>query len=340
MKPMKLISASLLTAALTLGANAMAADAPQAAAPAIKRGLTAQDWAYKMPEGVTAREVTYYSDGVGCYAKLFFPKGFSPDKKLPGVVLGQGWAGYHNSIEKYGARFAERGLVAMVIDYRGWGGSDGYATVTDKMKNDDAVRFTRTKANVVIKRTRLLPARQVEDFRNAISYLQGEAGVDPSRIGVWGSSFAGGHVITVAGQDARVKAVVSQIPGGSNAEPAPLKLDGPLLADAIKRARTGQGDEYETGFSIRRMVDVETQQAVREYYPFYHVRFLGERPILMVVAANEELGGNVASRAAFANIQGPKKWIEVPNTTHFQMYIDDSFEVSSNAAADWFNQHL
>ncbi len=331
---LKLITAPMLAAALALGATAMAADAP------IKRGLTSQDWAYKLADGVTTREVIYYSDGIACYAKLFFPKNFSADKKLAGVVLGQGWAGYHNSIEKYGARFAERGLVAMVIDYRGWGGSDGFPTVTDRLKNDDAVRFTRTQANVVIKRTRLLPARQVEDFRNAISYLQGEAGVDPARIGVWGSSFAGGHVITVAGQDARVKAVVAQIPGGSNAQPAPLKLEGALLADAIKRARTGQGDEYETGFSIPRMVDVETQQAVREYYPFYHARFLGERPILMVVAEKEELGGNVASRAAFADIQGPKKWIEVPDTTHFQMYIDKAFEISSNAAADWFNQHL
>ncbi|HMN43754.1 MAG TPA: dienelactone hydrolase family protein [Povalibacter sp.] len=334
MMRLKLITAPMLAAALALGATAMAADAP------IKRGLTSQDWAYKLADGVTTREVIYYSDGIACYAKLFFPKNFSADKKLAGVVLGQGWAGYHNSIEKYGARFAERGLVAMVIDYRGWGGSDGFPTVTDRLKNDDAVRFTRTQANVVIKRTRLLPARQVEDFRNAISYLQGEAGVDPARIGVWGSSFAGGHVITVAGQDARVKAVVAQIPGGSNAQPAPLKLEGALLADAIKRARTGQGDEYETGFSIPRMVDVETQQAVREYYPFYHARFLGERPILMVVAEKEELGGNVASRAAFADIQGPKKWIEVPDTTHFQMYIDKAFEISSNAAADWFNQHL
>lgn len=334
MTRLQLITAPMLAALLVLGGNALAADAP------IKRGLTPQDWAYTLADGVTTREVTYYSDGVACYAKLFFPKNFSTDKKLPGVVLGQGWAGYHNSIEKYGARFAERGLVAMVIDYRGWGGSDGFAVVTDRLKNDDAVRFTRTQANVVIKRTRLLPARQVEDFRNAISYLQGEAGVDPERVGVWGSSFAGGHVITVAGQDARVKAVVSQIPGGSNAQPAPLKLDGALLADAIKRARTGQGDEYETGFSTRRMVDVETQQAVREYYPFYHARYLGERPILMIVAEKEELGGNVTSRAAFADIQGPKKWIEVPDTTHFQMYIDGAFEISSTAAADWFNQHL
>jgi len=92
----------------------------------IKTGLTKEDWAYKLAEGVTAKEVTYYSDGVACYAKVFFPKGYSATGKTPGVVLAQGWAGTHFSIEKYGARFAERGLVAMVIDYRGWGSSDGF----------------------------------------------------------------------------------------------------------------------------------------------------------------------------------------------------------------------
>lgn len=338
MRLMSMMAAATLVASLSIGPTAVAQTTSQKAP--IKTGLTPDDWAYKMADGVTAREVRYFSDGVACYAKLFFPKGFSTDKKLPGVVLGQGWAGYHNSIEKYGARFAERGLVAMVIDYRGWGGSDGFATVTDRFKNDDAERFTRTKANVVIKRTRLLPMKQVEDFRNAISYLQGEPGVNPERIGIWGSSFAGGHVVTVAGLDARAKVIVAQIPGGSNAQPAPLKLEGALLEDAIKRARTGQGSEFETGFSTRRMVDTETNQALREYYPFYHAKFLGTRPILMVVAGEEELGGNVASRAAFAQITGPKEWIEVPRTTHFQMYIGEPFEISSGAAADWFNRHL
>jgi dipeptidyl aminopeptidase/acylaminoacyl peptidase len=91
----------------------------------IKTGLTQEDWKYTLATGVTSREVTYYSDGVACYAKIFFPNGFSTAAKTPGVVLGQGWAGTHFSIEKYGARFADRGLVAMVIDYRGWGLSDG-----------------------------------------------------------------------------------------------------------------------------------------------------------------------------------------------------------------------
>lgn len=193
----------------------------------VKSGLTPEDWKYEIAEGVTSREAAYMSDGTACYAKLFFPKGFSPGGKTPGIVLGQGWAGTHYSIEKYGARFAERGLAAMVIDYRGWGLSDGFVSMKNRVRTDDGTRFTRTSTEVEIKRTRLLPLKMVEDYRNAISYLQGEPGVDRERIGVWGSSFAGGHALVTAALDARVKAVAVQIPaiGGKNQPAGPARLE-------------------------------------------------------------------------------------------------------------------
>jgi dienelactone hydrolase len=316
----------------------------------IKTGLTEEDWRYKLADGVTTREVTYFSDGVGCYAKLFFPKGFSTAGKTPGIVLGQGWAGSHFSIEKYAARFAERGLVAMAIDYRGWGSSDGFASLThpdvsrgDREPSRDETRTTTLNTEVVVKRTRLIPLKQVEDYRNAISYLQGEPGVDPDRIGIWGSSFAGGNVIVTAALDSRVKAIVGQVPAisGKNSPPGPLPLTGRLLEDAIKRARTGQGAEFETGFSNRRMVDVETQQMVAEFRPFQYLKAVGNRPVLLIPAEKDELINNrESSYAAFDVLTGPKKLLEVPGITHFEMYINQAFEISSNAAADWFRQYL
>ena len=316
----------------------------------IKTGLTKEDWAYKLAEGVTSKEVTYYSDGVGCYGKLFFPKGFSAAGNTPGVVLGQGWAGTHFSIEKYGARFAERGLVAMVIDYRGWGSSDGFisqaqptVTTSDPEPTRDDRRLTSTKIDVVLKRTRLIPMKQVEDYRNAISYLQGEPGVDPERIGIWGSSFAGGNVIVTAALDSRVKAVVGQVPAisGKDSPVGPVPLRGRLLEDAIKRARTGQGAEFETGFSTRRMVDVETNQMVMEFRPFQYLKAVGSTPVLLIPAEKDELINNRANAyAALDVLTGPKKLLEVPGITHFEMYINEAFEIGSTAAANWFREHL
>jgi fermentation-respiration switch protein FrsA (DUF1100 family) len=114
-----------------------------------------------------------------------------------------------------------------------------------------------------------------------------------------------------------------------------------LLEDAINRARTGEGGEFETGFSTRRMVDVETQQAVAEYRPFHHLKAVGDRPVLFVVAEKEELINNRDhAYAAMEILTGPKKLISAPGVTHFEMYVNEPFEISSNAAATWFREHL
>jgi hypothetical protein len=89
------------------------------------------------------------------------------------------------------------------------------------------------------------------------------------------------------------------------------------------------------------MVDVETHQAVAEYRPFLHVKNVGKRPVLFIVAEKEELFRNRDhAYAALELLQEPKKLIEIPGITHFEMYTGEAFERSSNAAADWFLEHL
>ena len=324
--------------------SASAAFAGQNDAKEIKSALGPADWAYRMPAGVTRRESTYFSDDVPCYAILFFPKGFSTSGKTPAVVLGQGWTGTHISIEKYGARLAERGFVAMVIDYRGWGHSDGFVTLKERAKdNDDSVRFKRQKTEVLIKRTRLIPLKQVEDVRNAISYLQGEPGGDRERIGLWGSSSAGGNAIVVAAQDARVKAIVMQVPAisGRRSSKGPYELRGRMLEDAILRARTGQGAEIEAGFFPRRTVDLETNQVAAEYRPFRYLKQVGPRPVLFIVAQYEQLFSNEDNAYAASKIlEGPTQVLEIPNITHFEIFAGEPFEIAANAAAQWFARYL
>src|SRR5262249_20297215 len=159
----------------------------------VQNGLRSSDYEYTLGEGVKTKEVVYYSQGVACYGKIFYPKNFDAKAKpgIPAVVLGQGYAGTHVSIEKYANRFAEKGLVAMAIDYRGWGFSEGFpelvkAVVGGGVERDNT-RFTTKTAQVRIKRTKIIPQEQQQDYRNAISYIQGEPGVDYQRIGVWGS---------------------------------------------------------------------------------------------------------------------------------------------------------
>ena len=114
-----------------------------------------------MPEGVTTKEIVYYSEGVPCYGKIFYPKGFDATKKTPAIVMGQGWAGSHVSIEKYAAAFAKHGLVAMTIDYRGWGNSSGHVRLISPvdmgggMEKDETRHTIIENATVWVKRTKL-----------------------------------------------------------------------------------------------------------------------------------------------------------------------------------------
>jgi uncharacterized protein len=330
--------------------NPVVGNDPRTGKPVAKRGLGPTDYAYTMPEGVTTKEVVYYSEGVPCYAKIFYPKGFNPQtSKLPAVVLGQGWAGTHVSIEKYAAAFAKHGLVAMTIDYRGWGNSEGNVRLISPvnlgggMEKDESRHKIIENATVWVKRTKLDARDQQDDYRNAISFIQGEPGVNPDLIGVWGSSYAGGNSLAVAGQDARVKAIAIQIPGiGGNPEGTPPQAySGQILQDAIKRARTGQGAEMWTGYSRSLLIDSEMLEANRENNTLQWAKNIGARPFMVIVAQYDELINNDrAGKAAIDYAKGPKEYIVVPDITHFEMYSGKPFEISSEAAARWFTTHL
>ena len=56
------------------------------------------------------------------------------------------------------------------------------------------------------------PLLQRRGYRDAITYAGLRPEIDKTRIGIFGTSFSGGHVLEVAAHDRRVKCVVSQIP--------------------------------------------------------------------------------------------------------------------------------
>src|SRR5262249_19277645 len=184
---------------------------------------------------------------------------------------------------------------------------------------------------------------RVEYCGTAAPFRRGKRGVAPVRLGTWGSSWPGGNGSDTAALDSRVKAIVGQVPAisGKDSPVGPVPLRGKLLEDAIKRARTGQGAEFETGFSARRMVDVETNQMVAEYRPFSYLKAVGDRPVLLIPAEKDELINNKANAyAAMEILSGRKTRIRARGIDHFEMYINEAFEISSNAAASWFREHL
>jgi fermentation-respiration switch protein FrsA (DUF1100 family) len=131
-------------------------------------------------------DVTFASGGERCAAWLYRPDG---DEPAPCVVLAHGWSGIREQrLDAYAERFAAAGMAALVFDYRHFGASDGEP------------------------RQLLDIPRQVEDWQAAVAFARVLAGVDPERIALWGTSFSGGHVVTVASEDRRIAAVVAQVP--------------------------------------------------------------------------------------------------------------------------------
>lgn len=316
----------------------------QSTDPAMKRerGTQPQDWIFTLPAGVRSRQVTFYSDGTPCYGRVFFPKGFSARGRWPAVIVGHGINAQAVGIEKYAARFAERGLVAMAIDYRTYGYSGGDVLLLEPDTTTDERAVWEKEARIQIKRTHLNNFRETEDFRAAISYIQTEPGVDPERIGVWGSSNGASVVLMVAAMDARAKAVVAQAGGaGGLGASGPVAISPPMLEDGIKRARTGQGDEVDGGFSFRSKIDRWSSQVNREFRPAALLDHIPETTkILWIPVEKDELIPARGVQAASKAFKGISQVIEIPYLTHFQIYSFTGFEVSSNLAADWFLKYL
>jgi uncharacterized protein len=316
-------------------------------------GTQPRDWDYALPDGVTTKQITFYVDGgTPLYGKLFFPKGFKAIDRRPGIVVGHGINALSIGIEKYAARFAERGLVAMAIDYQSYGFSGSGADDLRLLEPDpsvDAQAVTEKRLRVVVKRTNLNNAHEVDDYRAAISYLQGEAGVDADRIGIWGSSNAGSVVIAVAEIDTRAKAVVSQVAGprpvARGPAPAPAGPQAAMLDDAIKRARTGQGAEVDGGFSFRSKIDMFGNFRNRDVRPGAALDQIADTTkILFLPAEKDELTngpGGAIEATKYLNDRGvTAQTIVYPELTHFQAYSNTGFEVGSTLAAEWFLKYL
>src|SRR5271155_4142536 len=136
-----------------------------------------KDIEFKSEDGVTLRGWHYVPDG---------RKG-----KFPTIVMAHGFSAVKEMyLDRFAEAFAAAGLSAVVFDNRNFGASDGEP------------------------RQEIDPWMQVRDYRDAITFAETLPETDAARIGIWGSSYSGGHVLVVGAIDRRVKCV--RRPGSAN----------------------------------------------------------------------------------------------------------------------------
>ena len=160
---------------------------------------------FSPPEDISFRKDNIMSEGVRLGAEVFSLKA-STEKKLPTIVMCHGWGGTAKALRSDAVVFARAGYLVVAFDYRGWGASDGRIIRAGEKKKDGSAAEVKEIREVVD------PIEQTTDLLNAIHWVQTEEQCDRGRIGLWGSSFSGGHVVYAAARDPRVKATVSQVP--------------------------------------------------------------------------------------------------------------------------------
>lgn len=143
---------------------------------------------------------------------------------LPAVVMAGGFSCVKEmDLPHFAEVFAGAGLAVLLFDFRNLGASDG------------------------LPRQELNPWHQAEDYRHAITYSSTLPGIDAGRIGIWGSSYSGGHCLMVAATDRRVKCVSVQVPTISGHQSGlrrvPMdKVEAVTQAFAEDRARRMRGE--------------------------------------------------------------------------------------------------
>lgn len=140
----------------------------------------------KMNNQFRREDIDFYSNGIRCSAWLYLP---NVDKKCPVIVMAHGLGGVREMrLDAYAERFAAAGYACFLFDYRNYGASDGN------------------------KRQRINVKEQLADWNCAINFIKKNDMIDGSKILLFGSSFSGGHVITLSAHRKDILATVAQCP--------------------------------------------------------------------------------------------------------------------------------
>lgn len=290
------------------------------------------------------RHVTIWSDGTRMAGDLYIPSDLKEGEKRAAVLFCAGTGGVKKGNGAlYAKRFVKEGFIVLAFDYRGWGESDCKLTLPEPMPKADADGSVTVKARPV--RWQMDMADQTLDIRCAISFLMGEPCVDKERIGLFGTSYGGGLVVWVAGNDPRVKCVVSQVPGMGGGRPQSAQNYANDLA--VKQAR-GETEPVpiETGKLGGKMaVYAQMRANPAKGLGYNAVEAAGKisAPTMIIVAEKEELISNEENgRRAFQLLQKnlvKSEYHVLEGIGHYGVY-KEKFEEATKLASDWFHLHL
>ena len=291
----------------------------------------------------TREDVTVWSHGCRLAATLQLPADRS--QPVPAIVQGPGWLGLREAklYVPYHEALLAAGFAVLTLDYRGFGASEGDATILD-------------------------PMGQVADIRAGLDYLQSRPEIDPDRLGVFGSGgTGGGHAVVVAALDDRVKAAVSQVPVADGRDWLHrmrrehewvdfLKA----VADARRRyASRGELDLVDprdgimvatperAAAGVKKDVDSKSAQTtalisadpIMAYRPVEFAGRIAPRALMVIGVRDDAVTPEDHAAALYEAADGPKRLVIQTGTTHYTAYAQYR-DLVNPLIVDWFRRYV
>ena len=298
------------------------------------------------------RMVEFPSEGATLRGRFYYREHAA--RPAPIVIMAHGTSATITMVvDRYAEVLCAAGLCVLLYDHRNFGLSGGEP------------------------RQQINPWIQARGYRAALDFAASLAEVDSGRMAIWGDSYAGGQVIVVGACDARVKAIVVQIPA-LGPKPAPPDPDGALFAalretllhgDVSGSPETTVGPIPVVSFDQLGTPSLLTPISAFRWFIEYGGRHgtgwqnwatrvtpntpapfhaglaapHAQAPILFMIAPEDEMpGANPAvSRLAHAAAPDPKELFEIGGG-HFGLlhYPSELFDLASRVQSDFLIRHL
>jgi uncharacterized protein len=266
---------------------------------------------------MTDEAVSIPSAGLRLSGTVRLPRGVKAGEQRAAFLVLHGFGSNKNSsnVLQPSKVLNDLGYVTLAFDMRGCGESEG--------------EFGR-----------VICLEQVEDTRNALTFLAKHPAVDPQRIGLIGSSFGGAVAVYAGGVDTRVAAVISnggwgdgerKFRGQHKSPDEWARFTNMLKAGREHRAKTGKSlmvPRYEivpipphlrhnlASNSIE-MFPAETAQSMFDFRADDVVGRIAPRPLLLLHAANDSVTPTEQSIELFKRARQPTELHLISDADHF-----------------------
>ena len=287
-----------------------------------------------MPED----NVTFASAGLRLSGSVRVPDGLKPGEKRAAFLVLHGFGSNKDSSNVMAPTkvLAELGYVTLRFSMRGCGDSEGELG-------------------------RVICLEQVEDTRNALTFLAQHPAVDPKRIALVGSSFGGAVAVYAGGVDPRVAAVISNGGWGDGERKFRGQHKSPQeWARFTKMLEEGRAYRAKTGKSLMvprydivpipphlrgnlaknsvEMFPAETAQSMFDFRADDVVGRIAPRPLLLIHASNDSVTPTEQSIELFKRAGEPAELHLFSEVDHF-LFAEDNARVWG-VMRDWLRNYF